>query len=291
MATSRLRSTSLLAAGIMLVGSVSAFGARPPAAVGTAQQAAAAADTKPAAPEYELTIETLYADGAVRTTPVAHTDESEAGDPVAGPGADFGIAAAQQCEDTAGSRAGHKVKGTFSWRYNPARHPKIRGSERKAIKVAATSLVNGKNDCGLPRKFATKHRYLGKTKKAVGCTTNGGSVLNKTNVVGWKKLTEGVLAVTCSWRVRGSKKLYAADIAINTRYKWFTKKVPAGCKNTFDLRSTMTHEWGHVFGLGHVSDRTHGTQTMATSIAPCTTYARTLGAGDHRMMRKLYGMR
>ncbi len=196
-----------------------------------------------------------------------------------------------QCRDTAYALAGWRVKGTADWYYNPSGAPAaVSRTALSAIGSAARSLVGASNECGLPVPFKAGQRYRGATKRTAAVSTSSRTACGAEDghsVVAWKRLASTALAVTCTWTRSG--QVVSSDIVINTRYRWHTSR-PARCASSFDLASVLTHEWGHAFGLTHVSPSQHGTQVMASTIPACST-VRTLGAGDHRAMRKLYGVR
>ncbi len=57
----------------------------------------------------------------------------------------------------------------------------------------------------------------------------------------------------------------------------------------YDVESTMTHERGHTFGLGDVSEASHPNLTMSSkSNGPCQTSERTLGKGDAIGLNRKY---
>ncbi|MBG0826129.1 matrixin family metalloprotease [Planomonospora sp. ID91781] len=196
-----------------------------------------------------------------------------------------------QCRDTAYALAGWRVKGTAGWYYNSSGAPSaVSRTALSAIASAARSLVGASNQCGLPAPFKAGQKYLGATKRTAAVSTSSRTSCGTEDghsVVAWKRLGSTALAVTCTWTRSG--QVVSSDIVINTRYRWHTSR-PSRCTSSFDLASVLTHEWGHAFGLTHVSPSKHGTQVMASTIPACSS-VRTLGAGDHRAMRRLYGTR
>ncbi|MBG0833353.1 matrixin family metalloprotease [Planomonospora sp. ID67723] len=201
-------------------------------------------------------------------------------------------AARAQCRDSAYALAGWRVKGGLNWYYNPSGAPSaVSRSALAAVRSAAQSMATGQNECRLPGPFKVAQKYGGTTKRTAAVSSASTAACGREDgysVVSWKRLGSTALAVTCTWWTR-SGGVVSSDIVINTRYRWFTTQ-PSRCASTYDVRSVMTHEWGHTFGLNHVSPARHGTQVMASTIPACSS-TRTLGAGDHNAMRKLYGVR
>ena len=64
--------------------------------------------------------------------------------------------------------------------------------------------------------------------------------------------------------------------------------MPSGCSNRYGVEAVATHEFGHVFGLGHVSETNHPTLTMSTAAGACSNAPYSLGLGDVRALRSLY---
>lgn len=196
------------------------------------------------------------------------------------------------CRDTAHALERWKVKGAFSWYYNPAGAPSnVARTAPSAIDTATRAIVAGRNDCGWTRGFRTAASYRGTSRATVGVSASGACTGDDgRSVTGWKRLSGGALAITCTYYEPGSRRVVSSDVAINTRYRWFTTR-PAVCTGTFDLVGVLTHERGHTFGLAHVSPYRHRGQTMVTAISSCSTAERTLAGGDYAGLRRLYGLR
>lgn len=154
------------------------------------------------------------------------------------------------------------------------------------IERSVSNITDARNDCGIPDNVSAQHVYDGRT------TTNPGITRWATcrrsdgwNLVGFGRLPRGVLAVTCTDIRHG--RIVEADMLINNRYSWAVSA--AKCFRQELLEPTVTHEFGHVFGLGHVGERRHPLLTMSTtSDGPCSNEASTLGRGDIRGLEALY---
>jgi hypothetical protein len=186
------------------------------------------------------------------------------------------------CRDKSYSLTGARWTQTLAWSFNAASTPSSMGrsATRSAIKRSFSNIVNGRNTCGRTDRIAATAKFLGKTASAPGCT-----VMDNKNVVGFVSLPLGVLAQTCWWTISG--RIVEADIQINSRLPWAT--ATAGCVDAYMLEAVMTHEVGHAFGVGHVSETSNGRLTMSTSIdGMCNNHESRLGIGDLLALEKLY---
>jgi hypothetical protein len=197
-----------------------------------------------------------------------------------------------RCADPTGTWLGMRWPGPYRWSFNPRGVPGyLRPVEpvRAAVLGAARNVDDGRNDCGLTGGLAVSQQYLGETDRGVGVAADGGcGERDGRNVVAFGRLTGGLLAVTCLWWVRGGRTV-EADIRVNTEPGVFALDPAPGCGQRWDLEGTLTHEFGHVFGLGHVPYAQHGELTMSDGLPSCSTRFRGLGLGDFLTLREHYG--
>jgi len=154
----------------------------------------------------------------------------------------------------------------------------------EVVKRAFDNITSARNDCGLPDNVTATSDYRGITSDDAcqGTTFR--------NVVGFGKLprSSDILAYMCPFYSTSGNVPYA-HIPINSNVDWSLR--PRTCSfGEWDLETTLTHEVGHVFGLGHVGERRHGDLTMSTiSNGACDTEELTLGLGDILGLEELYG--
>ena len=77
-----------------------------------------------------------------------------------------------------------------------------------------------------------------------------------------------------------------ADIYTNTKYNYTSSRETDGCSGEYDIDGIMTHETGHIIGLGHSSV---AGATMYPSVAACDFSPRTLATDDINGRKDLYG--
>ena len=76
-----------------------------------------------------------------------------------------------------------------------------------------------------------------------------------------------------------------ADIYTNTRFDFTSSREGDGCSGEYDIDGIMTHEVGHVIGLGHSSVTG---ATMYPSVGACDFGPRTLSSDDTAGKNALY---
>ena len=92
------------------------------------------------------------------------------------------------------------------------------------------------------------------------------------------------LAATLTGYYTGNT-IYDADVYTNTKFKYYSSREADGCSSEYDIDGIMTHEVGHVIGLGHSSVTG---ATMYPSVSSCNYNNRTLEADDIAGKNDLY---
>jgi hypothetical protein len=187
-----------------------------------------------------------------------------------------------RCLDRAYELTGFKQTQVLNWSFQASSTPAGlgRAAATSTIQRAFSNIVDARNDCGRKDRSGPTARYLGTTGHGTSCT-----IMDGRNVVGYKRLPTTTLARACMWVV--DNRIVEVDIQINSRLPWATSL--ASCRKAYMLEAVMTHEVGHAFGLGHVSEAKHGRLTMSTNNdGMCINSESRLGLGDLLGLEALY---
>ena len=191
-----------------------------------------------------------------------------------------------ECVDRAYTDLSYMVASSLEYRVNVTSTPPgvPRPGARSAISRAAANVFGTANSCRMGDRVPVALRYAGTT--SVNAQVGDGLCGNDDgrSVVSFGALRQGVLAATCTLfdETRSYDRVRSSDVKVNKKvYRWTLYPGSRSCSKKWDLESVMTHEWGHTFGLGHVSEAHHGRLTMSGGInGPCQSVERTLGRGD-----------
>jgi hypothetical protein len=182
-----------------------------------------------------------------------------------------------------------KWASTLAWRFRSRSTPKglARRKVTRALRRAGGNIVTGKTDCGLPDQIYATQRYVGKTstRPNIGSGSNCLRADSK-NVVGFGAIDPQALGLTCWWTIGGNTA--EADMKLNAANYGWTTNVGSKCQDRWSVEAVATHEFGHAFGLDHVSPVLDANQTMSPLVLPCQNSQATLGRGDILGLRAKY---
>src|SRR5438093_1586667 len=203
-----------------------------------------------------------------------------------GAGADGGQS---PCADSAYTLNGSSWQQTMRWYFNVSSTPPgvFRANAEAALRAAATNITHGVNDCHQSDQVTATVGFQGTISRGVNISTSSGCLQRDgISVVGFGNLSANYIAMACWWTVGGHT--VEADIRFNKYdYRWVANP-GAGCWNRYVIEAVGTHEFGHVFGLAHVSEAQHPLMTMSPIIHPCERAEDTLGLGDLDGLETIY---
>jgi len=138
------------------------------------------------------------------------------------------------------------------------------------------------NPCGVADQSTIDLVYAGRTQAAaqvtsdLHCTQPDGQ-----QTVAFQELN-GALASTCT--AMAGTAITDWDMALNSQTPWWTTGTcPSG---SFELKSNLAHEFGHVVGLDHYS-KDHRNLLMYGGLASCEQRSQ-LGWGEATMLNRMY---
>lgn len=118
-------------------------------------------------------------------------------------------------------------------------------------------------------------------------TTSSAADLDGQNSVFWGPISNtNVIAETTLWINRRSREIVETDIKMNSIQPW---GISPDVENAFDIQNIITHESGHVCGLGDLYGRPSSELTMYGYSSPEEVKKNSLGQGDILGLQKLYG--
>jgi hypothetical protein len=209
----------------------------------------------------------------------------------------------QPCDDSARTALfadhAHWTRGkTIPWYYNNSgRFPAYSAEVYAAVaREAFDNITTLHDDCGYSWRPHIYNRYVGwATQTAPAFDGNECTATNDgKNIVGWHTINDGMLAYSCVWR--GTSSIIGADVILGRQFRWDIAEYDPSfgypkCDSQapeYDYESALTHEFGHVAGLGHVAENGHAHLTMSTTLQPCERGPRTPGYGDAIGLGSLY---
>jgi len=238
-----------------------------------------------------LEVRTL-ADGRILVTASATTRAAGAGQEsgsasVSRPGA-IPNASPAACSDRRFNLNASFLHATFRWAFRSSSRPSnlTTTAAANAFKRAQANITREHNNCGRADRVSATGTYLG-TTTATANIGSSASCLNPDgrNVVTFGTLPAGFVGFSCWWFIGNDTK--QADMRLNKRdFAWLA--TPSGCTSQFLIEAVATHEFGHIFGLAHVAEATHGNLTMSTALPACDNSPSTLGLGDMLGLERRY---
>lgn len=185
------------------------------------------------------------------------------------------------CSDRAHTVFDSWWHSTMHWSFKSASKPSnmTAATAETQLKRAVANITSEHNDCGRPDRVSAKSHYDGRTTRGTGIGSDASCISpDGHNTVAFGDLPTSFVGLTCWWY--SGNTTYEADMQLNKHdYDWAVK--PSSCFNAFIIQDVATHEFGHVFGLGHANPQdAHANLTMSPAIYPCDASDETLGLGD-----------
>lgn len=239
------------------------------------------------------------ADGSVQVEEWGDDEQDAQYEEGAGaPSSDAGGAApsgsTSECNDDAYNVDKWKWTTTYKWYYNSRNTPSNlnSGNTEAVLKDAAANITGADNSCSLADNVDASHNEQGTTSKGTDisadnvCAQPGQT--DSTSVVSFGDLKTGSLGYSCWYFNSSTLAASEVDIKLNkVDYNWYLPGT--NCNSEWNVEAVATHEFGHAFGMAHVSEDNHPNLTMSTKTnGTCQNQESKLGKGDVKGLEAKY---
>jgi hypothetical protein len=240
----------------------------------------------------ELSVRRLP-DGAIRLDHVGEEPSGEEAEASAVGNSGRAVKNREGCYSDAYADLGYKVMNpkvtgrTIRYQLNFSTKPPglARREASSAVQKAARNMFDTRNGCRMGDRVPARVDYGGKTGAPAHAGKEFCGIDDGRSVVAFGDLKSNTPAASCTISGNGGpnyQEVFSADIKINKAdFQWTTTPNSRSCARAYDLEGVTTHEWGHVFGLGHIPEDGSQNLTMSPVInGPCQGSERSLGRGD-----------
>lgn len=174
-------------------------------------------------------------------------------------------------------------KLTLKWRFNDEGRRKLRaeaGLLESALKSGMAEWERWNSNIDF--------FYSGTTTALFGARGSNGTCDDGTNVIGWARLEPGTIAQVITCMDKTGKRVIDADLALNVTFHWEDIQGEPDSRHSYDMRSIVTHELGHVISLGDLYSGDAMYQTMMGNAKYGEVRKRTLALGDIIGIQRAY---
>lgn len=206
------------------------------------------------------------------------------------------VQAPDSCTDSTYNRLQWKWQTAFKWYYKSSETPSGLSATTVAdsLKKAASNITGSVNPCGMADEVDATHSYQGTTTRSTNIgstnTCDAPSLRDTYSVVSFGDLTSDKVGYACWYFNTSTNAAQEVDIKLNkVEYTWYVPPSTCILTSDYSVEAVATHEFGHAFGMAHVTEDTHGNLTMSTNInGPCQNAEADLGRGDVLGLRLKY---
>jgi hypothetical protein len=164
---------------------------------------------------------------------------------------------------------------TIGWRFNDEGRRNLRAPEgllESAVRASMSEWSRWNSNINF--------EYAGTTTASFAAKGKDGSCADGVNTITWQSFDPSLIAAVGTCIDPATNTVRDADLALNVTQHWEDISGEAESRHTFDIRSIVTHELGHILSLLDLYGAGSVRQSMMGAAEYGETRKRTLALGD-----------